>query len=368
MASSHPVFTEASYGGVMTQETPPGWYPDPGQTDDAPATERWWDGKAWTDQTRTAGPAGEWGPPEQEPAGAYTEYPDYPEHPEYLEGYSGYPDYPAQAPSGGIHLRTGTAVALAALVLACIGAGVYALSDGNSGSNNTANTQQTPGMQGGQGGQGGPGGGQGGPFGGSGGWGGGGGFPTPEESESEEPKIDSGRVTDSVSGISLPIPDDWYGQEISVGAQITSDDSYDCPGDSSKSCTKGGAYSAPASSLGTSGDTAEEVAKADIEANAEDSYGGTAYGEITSHKVLASKSVTVAGEKGYLVRWEAKTSKGSDGYVQSLAFPSPSDNDQIVVVRFGVDVGEKQSVLDEITEGIKVSEDSDGDGGSGQDV
>ncbi|MGW2913549.1 DUF2510 domain-containing protein, partial [Streptomyces asoensis] len=38
----------------MTQVTPPGWYPDPGQTSDGPATERWWDGKAWTDQTRAA--------------------------------------------------------------------------------------------------------------------------------------------------------------------------------------------------------------------------------------------------------------------------------------------------------------------------
>ncbi|MEV5517322.1 DUF2510 domain-containing protein, partial [Streptomyces flaveolus] len=41
----------------MTQVTPPGWYPDPGQTSDGPATERWWDGKAWTDQVRPAGPA-----------------------------------------------------------------------------------------------------------------------------------------------------------------------------------------------------------------------------------------------------------------------------------------------------------------------
>ncbi|MER6130053.1 DUF2510 domain-containing protein, partial [Streptomyces sp. NPDC001795] len=38
----------------MTQVTPPGWYPDPGQTSDGPATERWWDGKAWTDRTRPA--------------------------------------------------------------------------------------------------------------------------------------------------------------------------------------------------------------------------------------------------------------------------------------------------------------------------
>jgi hypothetical protein len=115
---------------------------------------------------------------------------------------------------------------------------------------------------------------------------------------------------------------------------------------------------------GTDGSTAEEVAKADIAANAEESYGGKSYGEITSHDVLASKAVTVAGQKGYLVRWKAVTSKGSDGYVQSLAFPSPANPQQMVVVRLGVDVGETQSVLDEITKGIKVST----GGGNGQDV
>jgi hypothetical protein len=170
-------------------------------------------------------------------------------------------------------------------------------------------------------------------------------------------------VTDSVSGISIPAPDGWYGQEIRFGAQVASDDSYKCPGDTSQTCQKGGAYSAPALLLGTKGDTAEEVAKADIAANAEDSY-GKGYGEITSHQVLASKAVTVAGQKGYMVRWKAVTSKGTDGYVESLAFPAPADAKQIVVVRFGVDVTEKQSMLDDITKGIKVST----GGGNGQNV
>ncbi|MGW0582648.1 DUF2510 domain-containing protein, partial [Streptomyces sp. NPDC002920] len=46
----------------MTQVTPPGWYPDPGQTNDTPATERWWDGSAWTDRTRPADPLRRPGP------------------------------------------------------------------------------------------------------------------------------------------------------------------------------------------------------------------------------------------------------------------------------------------------------------------
>ncbi|MFI9545157.1 DUF2510 domain-containing protein [Streptomyces sp. NPDC052016] len=339
----------------MTQVTPPGWYPDPGQTSDGPATERWWDGGAWTDRTRPAASAAPWGPPAQGPtAGTGPAYPAYP-------AYPGLPT--SSAGTGGRRgLRTGIAVAAAAAVLASIGFGVYALTkdDGGSGGQETA---QGPGGQDGPGDSGGQDGGQGGPFGDSGGSGGpGGSSPAPDESEA--PEIKSGAVTDALNGISIPIPDGWTGQELSVGAQITSDSSYKCPGDTSKTCTKGGVYSAPAEALGTKGDTAEEVAKADIAANAEESYGGSTYGEITSHQVIASKAVTVAGQKGYMVRWKAVTSKGADGYVESLAFPAPADTGRLVVLRFGVDADQSVSVIDTITRGIKVST----GGGSGQDV
>ncbi len=326
----------------MTQATPPGWYPDPGQTSDGPATERWWDGKAWTAQTRPSGGAGVWGPPGQPPAGGA--YPAYPAHP----GYAGYPVRPAGGRRG---LRVWTAVGLAVVVLACIGAGVYVLSGDDGGSRGGTAASQGPG---------------GGPRGDSGGPGGkGDGDESPPPDGSGAPRIESGSVTDAMSGISLPIPDDWYGQALDVGASVTSEVAYKCPGDTSKTCTKGGAYSAPAIALGAKGGTAEEIAKADIARNAEESYGGDSYGGITSHDVLASRAVTVAGQKGYLVRWKAVTSKGSDGYVQSLAFPSPTTPANIVVVRFGVDVSESQAVIDEITEGIEVSS---GGGGNGQEV
>ena len=346
----------------MTQVTPPGWYPDPGQTSEAPATERWWDGKAWTDRTRPAGSAAVWGPPAQTPtAGPAPASPVPPAAPAYA-AYPDYPAYPAQPPAAPRRgLRTGIAVGAAVVVLASIGVGVYALA-GKDGSGGNVTSQQGPG-----GGRGGPGGGSGG-SGGSGGPGGGnggsGGNQSPGPGQSEAPKIKSGSVSDPISGISLPIPADWYGQQLPAGASITSNDSYKCPGDTSQTCTKGGAFSAPAALLKTAGSTAEEVAKADIEANAEQSYGGKTYGSITSHKVLDSRAVTVAGQKGYLVRWQAITSKGSDGYVESLAFPSPANPSQIVVVRFGVDVAEKQSVIDDITKGIKVST----GGGNGQTV
>ncbi|MET7683512.1 DUF2510 domain-containing protein [Streptomyces sp. NPDC005423] len=342
----------------MTQVTPPGWYPDPGQTNDGPAAERWWDGKAWTDQTRPTGSAGAWGPPTQPPAAG---------------AYPAYPAGPPAAPRRG--LRTAAAVAIAVVVLVSIGVGVYALaghgSSGNSagGQAGSQQGQNAPGGQGAPEGQNGTGG-QGGPFGGSGGSGGTGGSgggdgATPAPSESSGPKIKAGgTVSDSLDGISLPVPADWYGQVVDGVTQVTSNDSYKCPGDTSQSCTKGGAYSAPAALLGVTGTTAEEVAKADIAGNAKSSYGGKTYGSLTSHQVLASEAVTVAGQKGYLVRWKAVTSKGADGYVESLAFPAPGSAQQIVVVRFGVDVGQRQSVIDEITKGIAVSS---GDG-SGQKI
>ncbi|MGC9537258.1 DUF2510 domain-containing protein [Streptomyces sp. UG1] len=333
----------------MTQVTPPGWYPDPGRKSDGPPTERWWDGEAWTDQVRPVGSADVPGPPEQPPAdGGPSAPPVYPVH----------PGYPGQVQSGGRRgLRTGIAIGVAAVVLASIGVGVFALTADDGSSN--VGSQQGPGGRGGSGGQGGDGGGQGGPGGGDGGSGG----QSPAPEGSEPPKVDSGSVSDPVNGISIPIPDGWYGRQLTVGAQVASDETYKCPADTSQECMKGGAYSAPALVHGAKDDTAEEVAKADIEANAEESY-GKGYGEITSHEVLASTAVTVAGQKGYLVRWKAVTSEGTDGYVESLAFPSPVNERQMVLVRLGVDVTEGQSVLDEIAKGIKVST----GGGNGRDI
>lgn len=363
--ASHPAFTDASYGVHMTQATPPGWYPDPGQKNDGPATERWWDGTAWTGEVRPAGAAAAWAPPAQPPGQPPVQPPvvgaapgPYPVHP----GYAGFPVQPPSARRR--RLRTGIAVAAAVAVLAGIGVGVYALTDDGSGGGSAAGSQRDRSGSGDRND----------PFGDSGGGKDGqdggedGPLPSPGSPDSSEPpEVDSGSVTDPLSGISLPIPDGWYGQELEIGAQITSDDAYKCPGDTSKSCTKGGAYSAPARLLQSEGDTAEEVAKSDIAANAEQSYGQDSYGKITSHDVLASKAVTVAGQKGYLVRWKVVTAKGSDGFVESLAFPSPARPSQIVLVRFGVDVDQKQTVIDEITKGIEVDT-SGGGGGSGQDV
>ncbi|MEU9189314.1 DUF2510 domain-containing protein [Streptomyces sp. NPDC048484] len=335
----------------MTQATPPGWYPDPGQTSDGPATQRWWDGSTWTDQTRPAESAAAWGGPPAYPPGA-----PYSEAPYTGASYAGaHPGGPRRG------VRTAIAVAVAVAVLAGIGGGVYALTaDDDSGSVEQGNAQPTPTLPGGPQGQDGgqDGGGQGGPGGQDGGESG---VPQPRQTE-------KGFAADPVNGISLPVPDDWSGETIQVGAQVTSKDSYKCPGDTSATCTRGGAYSAPALALKLKATTAEAAAKEDISKNAEESYGGKSYGKITSHDELSSKAVTVAGQKGYAVRWKVVTSKGADGYVESLVFPAPANAKQLVVVRFGLDVGSaapKQSVIDDITKGIK---ESAGGGGNGQDV
>ncbi|QFR01417.1 DUF2510 domain-containing protein [Streptomyces phaeolivaceus] len=348
----------------MTQVTPPGWYPDPGQTSDAPATERWWDGDAWTDQIRPVGSAAGFGPPAYPPGAA-----PYPPGPGIHPGYPGYPGYPTAPPKRG--LRTGIAVAVAAAVLASIGVGVYALAGDDGGGGGSA-TSQGPGGQNGTGGtDGGPGGssgGQGGP-GDSGGSGGSGGQTPAPDGSGQPPQIEEGYATDTTSGISIPVPDGWLGSPLQAGAQVTTEASYECPADATKTCTRGGAYSSPAELLKLKATTAEAAAKEDISQAAEDAYGSEGYGKITSHEELASKAVTVAGQKGYYVRWKVITGKGDDGYVESLAFPSPADSSQLVVVRFGIDVSDqapKQTVIDEITKGIKKA--SVTGGGSGQDV
>jgi hypothetical protein len=352
----------------MTQVTPPGWYPDPGQTSDGPATERWWDGKAWTDRVRPVDPAASWGPPAQpQVAGAHPAEPfagvPYPAHP----AHPPYPAYPGAGPAPARRgVRTGTAVAAAVLVLAGIGGGVYALTANDGGNGGSAGAQGPGGIggQGGQGGQGGPFGGQGGPFGGGSGGSGGSGGQNPEPGQSGQPRTEAGYATDPFNGISIPVPGGWTGQTVQGGAAVQSKDTYKCPGDTSQTCNTGGAYSASAEEQGLTATTAQAAAEQDIGKNAAEAYGGKSYGGINSHQVLASQAVTVAGQKGYMVRWKAITSKGTDGYVESLVFPSPAAPQQLVVVRFGVDVGSgapKPSVLDQITKGIKAASAS-GDG------
>ncbi|MFI6124452.1 DUF2510 domain-containing protein [Streptomyces sp. NPDC051064] len=302
----------------MTQTTPPGWHPDPGHSGIGPLHERWWDGSRWTDQLRI--------PP---------------------------------ATVRRRRIRIGAGIAAGIVVLAAVGGGAYLLGDSSDDRADTVSTgpapsgsPRLPGAPDGGGRDGG----------GSGGQDDGGG----QSPDQQMPQTEEGYATDAASGISIPVPDGWTGQSGPIGAGVTTGE-YACPGDESEKCVRGGVFSAPAQALKVEATTAKAAAEADIKANAEESYGEKIYGGITSHEELKSESVTVAGQKGYQVRWKVVTKNGDDGYVESLAFPSPNVEGMLVVVRSGFDISTeapKLSVLDDITKGIKEAEGA----GSGSDA
>ncbi|MBM7172454.1 DUF2510 domain-containing protein [Streptomyces sp. G44] len=312
----------------MTQMTPPGWYPDPGQAAGGPPTERWWDGNVWTDQVRAA-----------QSAHAHPTQPAF-------------PAYPGQAPAPRRRLRVATAAVVVLVVLAGIGGGVYALtadddSRGSAAEEPSSGAPREPGNPEAPRSPGGPG----------------------DPDEPRAPGQEPGFAVDPVNGIKIPVPDGWRGVTTQTGAGVQTQ-SIPCPGNPGEQCTRGSAYSQSARELGIDAKTPEAAAKADIGKNAKEGYGGKTYGRITSHKVLASKSITVAGRKGYHVRWKAVTEKSDDGYVESLAFPSPADKTKIVIVRMGIDDHPKApspSYLDQIAKGIKAGPVTEG-GGAGQDV
>ncbi|MFD7069947.1 DUF2510 domain-containing protein [Streptomyces sp. NPDC059913] len=287
----------------MTETSPPGWHPDPGYTGIGPVHERWWDGTRWTDHLRVP---------------------------------------PAAARRRRTRIALGVTAAVVAL--AAVAGGVLLLSDTSDGRNDRADrTPSTAPSDGrhrgpdGQGGQDGRGGG---------------------ENRGEEkglPQTEDGYATDLMSGIGLPVPDGWQGTSGVGGAGVTTGE-YPCPGKPSEQCVRGGVFSMPAKSLKLDTTTAKATALKDITANASESYGEEIYGGITSHKELKSEAVTVAGEQGYLVRWKVVTKNGDDGYVQSLAFPSPRSKELLIVVRSGFDISAEApalSVMDDITKGIK---------------
>ncbi|MFD9545690.1 DUF2510 domain-containing protein [Streptomyces sp. NPDC060022] len=287
----------------MTQTTPPGWHADPGYSGIGPRQERWWDGSRWTDQLRI--------PP---------------------------------AAVRRRRIRIGAGIAVGIVVLAAVGGGAYLLGDDSGDRTESSATSPSPAPSDNPDRPGAPGG-EDGEEGGSG------------QNPGGQVPTEEGYATDLASGISIPVPDGWTGQSGPVGAGVTTGE-YTCPGDESQKCVRGGVFSAPAQALKNAATTAKAAAEKDIKANSEESYGEEIYGGITSHQQLKSEAVTVAGQKGYLVRWKVVTKNGDDGYVQSLAFPSPNIKDMIVLVRSGFDVNAKApklSVMDDISKGIKAA-------------
>lgn len=301
---------------AVTTTTPPGWYPEPGHTGNGPAMERWWDGTAWTEYTRTA-PV-----PQQYP------------------GYPGGDVLASPGGDGGGGRRTSAVVIAIVAALVLIGgvvAGIVVLGKGDDDSvaskpapTPTASAphhRQRP-------------------------------APTsPGDPGDPGQPGDPTKAVDAYDGISLPVLADWTGSTGTngIGSSVVTG-GYPCPGDTSQDCVRGGVFAEPGAALKITATTPEAAAKQDIAPNAANSYSTSIYGATTSHEQVLSEPVTVAGQQGYLVRWKIATKSGTGGYVESLVFPSPSNAKHLVVVRFGFDIGAKApglDVMDRITKGIK---------------
>lgn len=355
----------------MTSQTPAGWYPDPGQVPGGPRTERWWDGGRWTDQTRPATTPPPH-PPQaapQAPAQGPAQLAQQPTAPGTIPAYPNYPGYPGQLPpKPRSRARVAVAAGVAVAVLAGIAGGVYALTsdDGGGGKSDKADSRASRPPQD-QGDPGGPGGGN----------GQGNGSPSPQDPQgSPQAPLDEGYATDVLNGVALPVIAGWTGSD-GAGVAGVQTGTYECPDDSGKECVKGGASTSSAKDLKLGATTAEAAAKEDIAKNAKSSYGGKTYGGILQHDELLSKKVTVAGQQGYLVRWNVDTKSRIDAWVESVAFPSPHDPKTLVVVRLGVDIprtakekaaGPDDKAIDKIVKSIKEASVTSDGGGNGESV
>ncbi|WP_425827301.1 DUF2510 domain-containing protein [Streptomyces fractus] len=351
----------------MTSQTPAGWYPDPGQIPNGPRTERWWDGARWTDQTRPATTTPPQAPQPQAPPQPPAQFPQQQASPGGTNpAYPNYPGHPGQLPptSRG-RGRIAIAAGIAVVVLAGIGTGVYALTSGGGGDgkNDKAGSRSQSPKEANPEKPGGPGGGD-------------GESPTPDApGATPRAPLDKGYATDVANGVAIPVIKNWTGTDGAGVAGITVGP-YPCPNSKDDVCVKGGASTSSAKRLKLDAKTAKAAAKEDIAKNAKSSYGGKIYQGITGHKQLFAKAVTVAGQKGYRIRWSVETKSGVDAWVESAAFPSPANPDKLVVLRAGVDMprtaadkakGPDAGAIDKILKGIKKASVT-GDGDAGKNV
>ncbi|MFF3324281.1 DUF2510 domain-containing protein [Streptomyces sp. NPDC002889] len=330
----------------MSMTTPPGWYPDA----NTPATERWWDGTAWTAHSRAAQASGP--VPQAKPvlaqgqpqAPGQTHVPGQPYGGDGgAAGGFGPPTVPAQRSGSGTGSTGGAggsrtvALATAGVVLVAVvavGAVLLNRGDGTTPEARPASGSPTAPKTAG-----------------------------PEQSASASPSASEAatELVDQLNGITMPIPEGWEKSTSSFehGTVMYTDQTYDCPGNGDPVCRHGQVSSATASQ--SDGKSAEAVAKKDIEQAVDDAYGEDSFGErihggITSHTVLTSQNFAVAGRTGYLVRWRVVTGKGPGGYVQSLVFPSPVGTGALVTVRFAFDAGPDApglELMDKIAAGIR---------------
>jgi hypothetical protein len=301
----------------MSMTPPPGWYRDPSY----PLVERWWDGTAWTEHRRQ--------PEAAAPSAAQ----------------------PQPAGGGSRRAKAVTLTVAAVVLVAAIVTGAVVLGQDDGGSDAAAKAASaTPSASGTR-------------------------SPSPSASASEPSADDPSVVVDELNGITLPLPDGWARAD-----RLAEDDllmvtpgTYDCPGDPGL-CRHGRVFS----STVTSNDekSPKALAQHDIKSAADSVYDrdvleNRPYRGITSHEVVKSGSVAVAGRAGYFVRWRVRTGVGPGGYVESLAFPASTGSQSLVMVRFAFDAGAdgpSLSDMDRITKGIRPVDDAATGGGVGSSI
>ncbi|WP_037606556.1 DUF2510 domain-containing protein [Streptacidiphilus rugosus] len=301
----------------MSETSPPpaGWYPDPKPADAARPGERWWNGSEWTVSTRSDATT------------------------VFISGEL--PPKPRPRRRGPL---------LVGVTAAVLGLGVGSLAtflamDHGDTKSATAVTRPNGNGGGGNGGDGLN------PFGGAGGNGSGGGSGGNGGSgNGSGGGTLSGLVVGLTDGVSFPLPSGWTGGTTKTGHGVATFGSYTCPGATSGSgdtCSLAGANTTTLTApVGTG---VQAAAEADISAAVKESYG-----DVTGHQVLLTKSVTVAGRQGYLVRWQVDAKTGNNGTVETVVFPNKA-GDKLLALHLGFDIATKApalSVMDQIVSGV----------------
>ncbi|WP_107450672.1 DUF2510 domain-containing protein [Streptomyces silvensis] len=311
----------------MSMPPPPGWYPDPSH----PAVERWWDGSAWTEHRRGPEATVHLAQPRPESAATVVA--------------------PLPARTGGGRARAIALCSAGTVLVASIVTGFLVLQDDDgdpaAGPVPASATPEDPAAS----------------------------TEPPEAAASPSPTEDPDTLVDQLNGITLPVPKGWEKAEDTVGNELTlqTPDTYDCPGDPGL-CRQGRITSSTVT--GSDERSPRKLAEADIDDAAdaaydEDSINRKPFGGITRHRQVGAGTVAVGGRSGYFVRWRVHTEKGAGGYVQSLAFPSSTGSEAMVMVRFTVDAGRGApplSDIDAVVDGIRPVGDGETGGGVGASV
>ncbi|WP_369200182.1 DUF2510 domain-containing protein [Streptomyces sp. PU-14G] len=284
--------------------TPPGWYPEPGQTPQLPPRERWWDGHNWTAQTRQAT-----GTPSARGGGRAGRGP--------LIGL-------VAGIVGAVVLAA--ALALGSVLLLGGDPDEGGATEAGPGVPSPAPEGSTPGDKG----ESAP--------------------PRDDEPPSKIPEV----ARDPLLGVGLTAPEGWERASDSHAA-VSSEHEYTCPASRKEECVRGGGVLKATNGAGSDKGALKELTEAQVAENAKTSYPKKSYGGITGHQVVESGAVTVAGEPGYRVRWRVANKLKPDAYVEAVVFRSPESSQRTLALWSSVDIADDAppaSDLDALRNGV----------------